>query len=143
VLAGITPNISAWSYGGDALREYLNSLDKLAWHETEWAFPGHRAPFKDVGARVSHIRRHHEARSDEILLILASGPETALEVASHMTWGIRGARWDAVPALQRLLAGGEALAHLEYLLGQGRVESEVSVCIPRQTDRRFHVMPIT
>ena len=125
VLGGITPNISGWLYEGDALREYLDSLDKVNCYETDWVFPGHRAPFRDLGRRVSQIKRHHEARTDEVLLILASGRRTALEVASRMTWGIRCSSWDAVPSSQKWFAGGEALAHLEYLRGQGRVSREL------------------
>ena len=89
VLGGITPNISGWSYDGDALREYLESLDKVNRYDTDWVFPGHRAPFRDLGRRVSQLKRHHEARTDEVLAILSAGRRTALQVAARMTWGIR------------------------------------------------------
>lgn len=125
VLGGITPNISGWSYDDDALREYLESLDKVNRYDTDWVFPGHRAPFRDLGRRVSQIKRHHEVRTDEVLSILTSRRQTALEVASRMTWGIRCSSWAAIPSSQKWFAGGEALAHLEYLRGQGRVTREL------------------
>lgn len=108
VLGGITPNISGWSYEGDALRDYLDSLDKVDQYETDWVFPGHRALFRDLGRRIYQIKRHHEARLDEVLSVLANGRQTALEVASRMTWGIRSSSWDAVPSLQKWFAGGGA-----------------------------------
>ena len=125
VLGGITPFVSGWLYEGDALGEYLDSLDKVNDYKTDWVFPGHRAPFRALGRRISQIKRHHEARTDEVLAILANGRQTALEVASCMTWGIRSSSWETTPSLQKWFAGGEALAHLEYLRGRGRVGREV------------------
>ena len=125
VLGGITPNISGWSYDGDALRDYLESLDKVNRCETDRVFPGHRAPFRDLGRRLSQLKRHHETRTGEVLSILDGRSQTALEVASRMTWGIRCSSWAVVPPSQKWFAGGEALAHLEYLRGQGQVTREV------------------
>jgi hypothetical protein len=42
-----------------------------------------------------------------------------------MTWGIHASSWEAVPSLQKWFAGGEALAHLEYLRGYAQVNGEV------------------
>jgi hypothetical protein len=70
------------------------------------------------------LKKHHDIRNEEILSILKKGKQTAYEVASHMTWDIDCERWEDFPLPQQWFAGGEALAHLQYLQGRGRVKKE-------------------
>lgn len=125
ILDSITPNISLWSEDLDPLDQFLNSLDKIDPYDIEHTFPGHRRPFGNPRRRISELKRHHEARNEEVISILHPGEKTAYEVAGEMTWEIDCRTWEEFPLPQKWFAGGEALAHLQYLQGKGRVRKEV------------------
>jgi len=125
LLESITPNISLWSEGEDPLRDYLQSLDKVSRYEVEQVLPGHRQIFTHHRRRIEELKKHHEIRNEEILSILRRGKQTAYKVASQMTWDISYERWEDFPLPQQWFAGGEALAHLQYLEGSGRVKREL------------------
>lgn len=122
VLKDITPNLSGWVEERNALVRYLTSLEKIARYDVEWVFPGHRAPFRDLQGRVAELVRHHAHRAEEVLTILGTGGQSAYRVASRMTWDIRCNGWHEFPVPQKWFATGEALAHLQYVQCQGRVQ---------------------
>jgi glyoxylase-like metal-dependent hydrolase (beta-lactamase superfamily II) len=124
ILESITPNISLWSEDDDPLKSYLQSLDKIYDYDIAQVLPGHRQIFSHHRRRIAELKKHHDIRNEEILSILKKGKQTAYEVASHMTWDIDCERWEDFPLPQQWFAGGEALAHLQYLQGRGRVKKE-------------------
>jgi glyoxylase-like metal-dependent hydrolase (beta-lactamase superfamily II) len=116
ILDSITPNISGWAQeNDDPLGDFQASLDKVAAHDIALVLPGHRNPITDHRRRISELRAHHEARTQEVAAILAHGGQTAYEVASRMTWDISFKRWEDFPVPQQWFATGEALAHLLHL----------------------------
>lgn len=121
VLAGITPNISAWGQEADPLGDFLASLDKVAALDVRLVLPGHRMPLADLRGRIGQLRAHHRARMEEVLAILARGEQTAYQVASRMRWEIRCPRWEEFPVPQQWFATGEALAHLVHLERTGKI----------------------
>ncbi len=126
ILESITPNISLWSENEDPLKSYLESLDKVYPFDIKHVLPGHREPFANHRKRIDELKKHHDTRNEEVLSILKNqGKLTAYEVASHMTWDIDCDRWKDFPLPQQWFAGGEALAHLQYLQGKGRVKRNV------------------
>jgi glyoxylase-like metal-dependent hydrolase (beta-lactamase superfamily II) len=125
VLKDITPNLSGWVEERESLCRYLESLQKIAGYDVDCVFPGHRTPFRDLRGRIAELRRHHEARAVEVLSILREGARSAYHVASRMTWSIRCNGWSDFPVQQKWFAGGEALAHLQYLQRQGQVLREL------------------
>ncbi len=116
VLPVISPNISVWPTEPDAdpLADYLESFDALlALPEETLVLPSHGAPFRGLHLRLAGLRRHHEERLAEIAE-LCTTPRTAAQVA------------DAVfrPDLdthQKVFALGEAVAHLNHLVGRGAI----------------------
>ena len=124
ILESITPNISLWSEDEDPLQSYLQSLDKIYDYDIAHVLPGHRQPFAHHRRRIDELKKHHDIRNEEIVSILKAGKQTAYEVASHMTWDIDCDRWEDFPLPQQWFAGGEALAHLQYLQGKRRVRRE-------------------
>ena len=124
ILNDITPNIAAWSDRGDPLHQYLQSLDKILPYEIDWILPGHRAPFQNHRRRIAELKEHHEIRTEEVATILRRGSRTAYQVASEMTWDIDCESWEDFPLPQKWFAGGEAMAHLKFLQGLGRVIRE-------------------
>ncbi len=117
VLPEITPNVSVWATQPDAdpLAEYLASLQRL--HEAlddPLVLPCHRQPFRGLHARTQTIADHHHVRCDAILAA-CDDARTCLELVP-VVFGrqIEDGVMD--------LAIGETLAHVNYLMGQGKIE---------------------
>lgn len=125
ILGEITPNISAWSYEEDPLAEYFNSLDKVYGLEIKLVLPGHRAVITDCKKRIQQLRLHHQTRLEETVSILEKGSKNAFEVAAQMTWEMSYKSWDLFPVAQKLFTFGEALAHLLYLEGKGKIRKDL------------------
>jgi hypothetical protein len=68
---------------------------------------------------IDELKRHHENRLVEVLEILQSGPQSAFNIASRMTWNIQCDSWEAFPVTQKWFATGEAIYHLRYLEEEG------------------------
>ncbi len=118
VLPRISPNISVQAHepDGDPLARYLVSLAKLraVVPAESLVLPSHNLPFFGLHARIDALAAHHQARCEEILAACAI-PQSAV---------------DLLPLLfrrqldrhQTAFALGEAVAHLHYLMGQGRLD---------------------
>ena len=123
ILFDITPNITVWYNLKHALKVYLDSLDKVRNIPVKLALPGHRKGDTAIAFRVDAIKKHHAARLEEALYIVKSHPGlTGYEIASHMSWSMRGKKWKEFPPTQKWFAMGEALSHLEYLLDEGKIK---------------------
>ena len=124
ILIDITPNISLWSNEENPLSEYLHSLDKVYDLDIELVLPGHRSIFRNCKQRIEELKHHHQARADEVLSILKKGARNAYQVASQMTWDIDYKSWELFPPQQKWFAFGEGVAHLKYLLEEGKVQKQ-------------------
>lgn len=126
LLWDITPGVQARSDTADPLKRYLESLERIYPMDVRLVLPGHREPFTRFRERIDEIREHHRLRAAEIMAELKNGPRGVYEVASAITWSVADSdSWGSVPDLQKLLATGEAFAHLKYLEGTSAVRSEV------------------
>lgn len=117
VLPRITTNVSVWYNEpyGNPLRQFIESFAKFRPlpHDT-FVLPSHDRPFYGLHDRLDTLVAHHGQRFDKAHAACAE-PKTAMEV---------------VPALftrqlddqQIGFAIGESLAHLNYLLNDGRLE---------------------
>jgi glyoxylase-like metal-dependent hydrolase (beta-lactamase superfamily II) len=124
ILGDITPNIQCWTDGQNPLKWYLASLDKTAALEVDLVLPGHRRLIRDHRARIDELKKHHQKRLAEVLEILKSGPRSAFNVASRMSWDIRYDSWEAFPVTQKWFATGEAISHLRYLEQEATIERD-------------------
>lgn len=123
ILFDITPNITNWPHTVDSLGQYLKSLDKIRAYEVQRAFPGHRER-GDFYARIDALQAHHARRLGEALELVGQFPDsTAYELAGHMRWKVRGKTdsWADFPLPQKWFAVGEAQAHLDRLMVEGRI----------------------
>jgi len=119
VLPSITPNVS-WMPGtpdANPLKRFLACLDRLReLPEETLVLPSHGLPFRGLHQRIDFLLDHHQKRLSEI--------EQALEVEQSAT--------ELFPLLfnrkldhqQLAFALGETLAHLIYLQGLSRVQSD-------------------
>jgi hypothetical protein len=92
--------------------------------EVDLVLPGHRRLFTNHRERIEELKRHHQNRVNEILVVLRKGPKNAFQVAAEMTWDIEHDSWDQFPLQQKWFATGEAMAHLRYLEEQGLIHGK-------------------
>ncbi|MGE5169461.1 MAG: MBL fold metallo-hydrolase [Rudaea sp.] len=123
LLPRISTNVAVWpgEPDGDPVARFLASLAAFeALPVDTLVLPSHGPPFRGIAARVAQLRAHHAERLAEL--------ERALEDA-HAPQSAH----DLVPVLfrreldtqQRFFAMGEAIAHLNRLWRQGRIERRV------------------
>jgi glyoxylase-like metal-dependent hydrolase (beta-lactamase superfamily II) len=120
VLPGISPNVSVLSSRPDAdpLAEFLASMDKLAACDADTlVLPSHGRPFRGLHRRMADLRAHHEDQLDQLAAACAE-PRTAFELLPVMFGR-------PLKGFHRILAMGEAVAHLNRLLGAGRAGREI------------------
>jgi glyoxylase-like metal-dependent hydrolase (beta-lactamase superfamily II) len=120
VLPRITPNVGLTSrLNANPLLDYRTSLRRVldAAPDAE-VLPAHEWRFTGLPGRVVEIEQHHDARLAETLAVLSSGPMTAWQVATTLTWK---RPWTHLDALGQHSALNEARAHLAYLHAQGRL----------------------
>jgi len=114
VLPTISPNVSVLSSAPDAdpLRDFLASLARLrSCAPSTLVLPSHGRPFRGLHARLADLEAHHHQQL-EALRTHCAEPRTAFELLPSM--------FRLVPrGFHRLLAIGEAVAHLNYLCAEG------------------------
>jgi len=118
ILFDITPNISMWIEMEDALKLYLESLDKVYDYDVQLSLPGHRKP-GDYHERINSLKSHHERRLQSVLDIIEKEPGlNAYEITQRMSWKIHLNEDGSFPLTQLYFATGEAMAHLDCLIGR-------------------------
>lgn len=116
VLPKVTPNIGVhWFYQGNPLGDYMRTLARLKAFDVEHIAPSHGRPFTGLGEWIESTRLHHVRRCNVILDSMADRPMSAYEIAIAV-WG------DDRSLPDRRFAMSEALAHLEFMARQRRVE---------------------
>jgi len=114
VLPRISPNISILPLTRpNPLARYLASYTSLEALDVATVIPGHGPAFTDLHGRLRELREHHELRLEEMHAVLGEG-KSAYEVCTRIF---------PLPELsphQIQFALGETIAHLDYLVAQGR-----------------------
>ena len=116
VLPKISPNVSVQAHepDSDPLSRFLRSLDMLrcAVPPGTLVLPSHSLPFFGLHTPIDDLAAHHRARCAEI--IAACGrPQSSMNLLPVLFRR-------PLDRHQMAFALGEALAHLHYLMGQGR-----------------------
>lgn len=123
VLERITPSISSWFPAYNALEEFLESLGKMLAFEVKHVLPAHGAPFSDLDGRVMQLIAHHEERLQEIYDLVATGHHDIVSISSHAKW--RYDNWREWPLDQKFFSMGETMAHLIYLVCEGKLQQTI------------------
>ena len=116
VLPRITSNIGIYPEreDQDPLASFLDSFAALGALSPEpLVLPSHGDVFRGLGVRLDQLRAHH-ATTLAALGGIVTAPMTAMEAVPQLF------RRELDP-LNRMLALGETLAHLQYLAGTGRL----------------------
>ena len=121
VLPGISPNVSVFPTepDGDPLNEWLLSCHRLRNNlpGNVLVLPAHQQPFYGLHVRLSQLIESHERSLDRLLEFLEE-PRTAIECFSPLfRRNLKG--------FQAQLGIGEALAHLNCLIGRRQISREM------------------
>jgi glyoxylase-like metal-dependent hydrolase (beta-lactamase superfamily II) len=117
VLPTISPNVSVlWSApDADPLRHFLASLERLReCGPGTLVLPSHGRPFRGLHPRIEALSGHHY-RTLDMLHDFYREPKTANDALPVMFGRV-------LRGVHKMLAIGEALAHLHYLRADGRIE---------------------
>ncbi len=116
VLPRISPNVSVWPAEplANPLQEFLASLQPfLDLPEDCLVLPSHGRPFRGLHARIEQLAQHHRERLD-LVLEACGTPATTVEIMTRL--------FDRpLDAHQLGFALGESLAHINYLVEEGRL----------------------
>jgi glyoxylase-like metal-dependent hydrolase (beta-lactamase superfamily II) len=116
ILSSISPNVSYLTDRPDAtpLAEFLNSNRRIAQACGDvLVLPSHGTPFRGLHARIQELESHHAQRLKAVEDALVSGPHTAADLLPSV-FDRQLSGFDVALAL------GETIAHLHYLVDQGR-----------------------
>jgi glyoxylase-like metal-dependent hydrolase (beta-lactamase superfamily II) len=120
VLARISPSISVIAVDpeGDPLGYYLRSLNALRRDVPGdvLVLPGHNLPFYGLHTRIAELIAHHEGRCDQILQACRAAPKSAAELVPFVFTR-------KLDPHQMGFAFSEVLAHVNYMLRQGALQS--------------------
>ncbi|HET7490564.1 MAG TPA: MBL fold metallo-hydrolase [Bradyrhizobium sp.] len=122
VLSRISPNVSVWAVEPDqnSLGEYLASLASLT---TTLPYdllvlPGHGVPFYGLKTRIKQLADHHEERCRLIAEACRTSSKTSKELVPVVF------HRHNLDAHQMGFAAGELIAHVNYMLVEGRLTAE-------------------
>ncbi len=120
ILPTISPNVSVWPTEPQAnpLKEWFDSIDKLeaALPEDVLVLPAHGKPFRGAHVRLEQLRKEHTDNLDK-LLDTADTPRRAVDVFDVLFNS-------AISDGNRIMATGEAIAHLACLCASGDMTAE-------------------
>ena len=118
LLPKISPHVGVFPDGPkNPLGDYLDSLDKVARLDVATVLPAHGGIYEDHRRRVAQLRHHHEYRMLAALDAARATPRAAYDIAREIF------DFDELaPPQVQFPATFEALAHLELLVLQGRME---------------------
>jgi glyoxylase-like metal-dependent hydrolase (beta-lactamase superfamily II) len=94
-----------------SLREYLESLEKMAALELTLAYPGHGDPITDPGALIARTIEHHEKRKATVAGHLGREGKSPYELAREI--------YPKVIGYDVFLGVSEVVAHLDLVVEDG------------------------
>jgi glyoxylase-like metal-dependent hydrolase (beta-lactamase superfamily II) len=121
VLPTITPSIGFEpAMTPNPLGSFLDSLALVRGRPDAMLLPAHGPVTASAHARVDELVEHHRVRLNLMCDALAGGAETAVDVASAVTWTRRERTLSDLDVFNQFLAVCETGAHLQLLVAQGR-----------------------
>lgn len=118
VLPKISTNVSVWANEpeGNPLSLFLDSIRNYARLPAgTLTLPSHGLPFRGLRERIAQLEEHHRLRLEELHEVCAA-PKSAADVLGTLFRR-------ELDSHQLFFAMGEAMAHLHFLHGEGRLKS--------------------
>jgi glyoxylase-like metal-dependent hydrolase (beta-lactamase superfamily II) len=125
ILPEITPHIGFHPQSGpNPLGAYLDSLDAVFPLDVNFAFPGHGPAFSGIKQIIEGLFRHHDQRQATILKSIALDMKNAYQIATEIAWRTddEPAGFQSLNTFNQRLAILETVAHLEYLVNEGKAK---------------------
>lgn len=132
LLARISPNVGVMPFEPNAnpLAEWFGSLQRIGQlPDATLVLPAHEFPFHGPAARAGELADHHRLTLDRLWGFCDERAETVFELAGRLFPDRRS-------PVDDILAISETLAHLAYLLSEGRVRRER----PAEGGDRYHAV---
>lgn len=123
VLERITPSVTSWNLSNDALADFLASLEKMKRFDAELVLPAHGSPYCGLHERADQLIDHHRKRLGQIYNLVEAGNGGIVSISRAFPW--RYPSWDRWPLDQKFSSMGETMAHLIYLVRQGKLSASV------------------
>jgi glyoxylase-like metal-dependent hydrolase (beta-lactamase superfamily II) len=121
LLPAISPNVSVWPTepGANPLGDFFDSIDMLEARlpEDVLVLPAHGPPFRGAHVRLEALRKEHTDKLN-VLLDNSGSPRRAADTFDDLFGR-------AIDDGNRVMATGEALAHLHYLVENGDMVADV------------------
>ena len=121
ILPRISPNVSVWPQEPQAnpLQLFLDSLRRFqGLADDTLVLPSHDTPFTGLKGRLDQLAHHHDDRLEETFEVCQT-PSTGYQM-------LKALFTRELDEHQTFFALGESLAHLHFLMGQGRVKRELN-----------------
>jgi glyoxylase-like metal-dependent hydrolase (beta-lactamase superfamily II) len=122
ILPKISPVVGVWPAEPEAnpLADFLATLERFrALPDDCLVLPSHGRPFRGLHVRIDQLVAHHAERLEATLAACAR-PATVAEVIPHLFHR-------ELDTHQLQFAVGESLAHLNYLLAEGRLRRSLDL----------------
>jgi glyoxylase-like metal-dependent hydrolase (beta-lactamase superfamily II) len=122
LLGRISPNVGVLPFEPEAnpLKDWLISLRRIGeLPEETLVLPAHDLPFYGLRTRADELQRHHLGVLERVLALCAERPDSIVGLSRRLFSARRS-------ALDGILAIGETMAHLAYLLAEGRVQRSLT-----------------
>lgn len=107
----LEPSLDAPGERRRSLREYLDSLARMATMDLVLAFPGHGAPIENPPALIERTIEHHDKRKATVASHLGARGKTPYEIAAELYPDVQG--YDI------FLSVSEVIAHLDLVVEDG------------------------
>ena len=112
----IEPSLDTPGERRRSLREYLDSLERMAAMELSLAYPGHGAPIENPPALITSTIEHHMKRKVEVANRLSDEGRTPYELSTEL--------YPHVTGYDIFLAVSEVVAHLDLVVEDGDAHLE-------------------
>ena len=122
LLDRISPNVGVLPFEPEAnpLRDWLISLTRIGeLPEETLVLPSHERPFYGLRTRAAQLQQHHFGVLERVLALCIAQPDTVYGLSRRLFP-------DRPSPMDSILAIGETMAHLAYLLKQRRVQRELT-----------------
>jgi len=122
LLGRISPNVGVLPFEPEAnpLKDWFVSLERIGeLPEETLVLPSHDLPFYGLRTRAGELQHHHLAVLERVLALCAERPDSVYGLSRRLFPGRPG-------AMDNILAIGETMAHLAYLLKQRRVQRSLT-----------------
>ncbi|MCX8127016.1 MAG: hypothetical protein N3E40_07790, partial [Dehalococcoidia bacterium] len=93
--------------------------------EVNFVFPGHGSIFSGLRQRIGELQYHHQQRRIYLTAAIRNELKTAYQIAEGLKWINGTMSFNELGVLHRRLAVMETVAHLQYLVVEGKVKRVV------------------